>query len=63
MTPLHCESCGHTERDPIMLDTETCSVCGGVLAAFDDDDGQPTEAEEWRDLPYGSDMDGGEDEG
>jgi hypothetical protein len=34
MTPLHCDSCGSTERDPIMLDVETCSVCGGLLTAI-----------------------------
>ena len=47
--PMYCEECEHVERDPIMLDAERCSQCGGILAGMDDDDGQPSEQQEWHD--------------
>ncbi len=39
MNPMYCEECHRVERDPIMLDTETCGQCGGYLAGMDEDDG------------------------
>lgn len=50
MKPMFCEQCHRIERDPVMLDTETCSQCGGYLVGIDDDDGQPDEMTEWRDF-------------
>jgi len=47
--PMYCETCHRVERDPIMLDAETCGQCGGYLACMDEDDGQPDEAQEWHD--------------
>jgi hypothetical protein len=48
--PLYCETCDRIERDPLMLDTETCRRCGGNLHLLSDmDDDQPEEWEEWRD--------------
>ena len=35
--PMTCEECGHTETDPIMLDVETCSQCGGMLKQSEGD--------------------------
>ena len=37
MSPMYCETCHGVERDPNMLDTETCSQCGGYLAGMDDE--------------------------
>ena len=27
----YCGECDHVETDDIFLDTETCSICGGLL--------------------------------
>lgn len=35
---MYCETCDDFETDPIMLDTETCSRCGGLLTGNDADD-------------------------
>lgn len=40
MTPMFCEVCHRIERDPIMLDTETCSQCAGYLTGMDDDENE-----------------------
>lgn len=34
--PMFCESCHRVERDPIMLDTETCSRCGSPFLTWHD---------------------------
>ena len=49
MSPMYCEQCHRVERDPIMLDVETCSQCGGYLAGMDDEEDQPDEEQEWLD--------------
>lgn len=50
MTPrLYCADCDRQELDPIFLDVERCSQCGELLEAADDDDGQPSEQQEWHD--------------
>lgn len=36
--PMECRDCDNIETDPIFLDTETCSKCGGFLSAVDMDD-------------------------
>ena len=47
---MYCEQCDRMERDPVFLDVETCSECGGSLQEADDeDDGQPDEQQEWSD--------------
>lgn len=35
--PMICETCHRTETDPIMLDAETCGVCGDFLSPLDVD--------------------------
>lgn len=35
---MECRDCDNIETDPIFLDTETCSKCGGFLSAVDMDD-------------------------
>lgn len=35
---MECSTCDHIETDAIFLDTETCSMCGGLLTAVDFDD-------------------------
>lgn len=49
MTPMYCETCHRVERDPNMIDTETCSQCGGYLAGMDDDEPDPDILREDRD--------------
>ena len=35
---MECSECGHIETNDVCLDTETCSKCGGFLAAVELDD-------------------------
>lgn len=47
---MYCATCDRWEDDQIALDCEICLVCGGVLCQpDDDDDGQPSEQQEWQD--------------
>lgn len=39
--PMYCETCFLVEYDPIALDLETCSHCGGYLCALEEDDDEP----------------------
>jgi len=32
-----------------------CLTCEEIIEKWQDDDGQPSEQQEWRDLPFGSD--------
>ena len=49
MNPMYCETCHRVERDPSMIDTETCSQCGGYLAGVDDNEPGPDILREDRD--------------
>jgi hypothetical protein len=42
---MYCETCHRVERDPNMLDTETCSQCGGYLAGMDDEPDEDDESD------------------
>lgn len=37
---MYCIMCGDTEDDPIALDVETCSHCGGLLFERLEDDSE-----------------------
>lgn len=36
LSPMYCETCDRIERDPIMLDTETCGRCGSPFLTWRD---------------------------
>ena len=51
---FECEECGYMDADP-----DICPACDGEGRCFEDD-GQPTEYEEWQDVYGGDDWDHGQ---
>ena len=47
---MYCAACDRMEWSDLGVDTETCMRCGGFLCQAEDDDDQPSEAEEWHDF-------------
>jgi hypothetical protein len=46
---MYCVKCDRWEDDQIALECGICMRCEGPLVEPEDDDGQPTEQQEWQD--------------
>jgi hypothetical protein len=49
---MYCAACDQWEDDQIALECEVCLRCGGNLCQPEDDDGQPSEQQEWSDYDH-----------
>lgn len=45
----YCGECDRIEDDPLFIDVERCSECGEYIEIAEEDDGQPSEQQEWAD--------------